>query len=548
MRLSNPKTKVETGFDYVVHSINVITPFGKKVVKELTPYAPGEEDQLISALNQLEQTMDFIRSQTSKVELLLEVFQKMYDNTFTIERSKNSVLSMVELFEMKTLLLQMRWIREMQRSLTCPLPEEFLLDDVDCVLDILDPSRERINTFYLYDTFSKRLSDLREEKRSIEIEVRKEQKELRRKVEGTYGISMTPKFLYLVSKADKGLLERAATIPELSLYAEDYMTTTFTLKSSPAVHELRKRLEEMNEAIEEEELSVRERLSSEIGSHRQLLQDTCTKIGIFDFAIAKAFYAGQNHCVKPEITKEHVLEIQDGRFLMVEEVLRRKGKNYCPVTLMLEDGVTCITGANMGGKTVTLKMAGMCAMLAQHGFFVPCGRAKIGLSNYIHILIGDSQNVQRGLSSFGSEMEELKDILDHSKERTLLLIDEIASGTNPLEGLALTKSLVHYFSERPYITLITTHYDHVANAGEIRNMQVRGLAGANFEHLAREIRYANRKERIEIIGKYMDYRLDLVIEDPKIPKDALNIAQMLGINNEIIEQAKTYMEDRKDEK
>lgn len=548
MRLSNPKTKGETGFDYVVHSINVITPFGKKVVKELAPYAPGEEDELIFALNELEQTLNIIRSEPEKVELLLEVFQKVYDNSFTIERSKNSVLSMVELFEMKTLLLQMKWIREMQSSLTSPLPAGFLVDDVDCVLDILDPSRERINTFYLYDTFSQRLSNLREEKRRIETEIRKEQKEQRRKVEGVYGISMTPKFEYLVSKADKSLLERAATIPELSLYAEDYMTTTFTLKSSPAVYEQRKRLEEMNEAIEEEELSVRERLSFEIGCHRQLLLDNCTKIGIFDFTIAKAFYAEQNHCVRPQITEEHVLEVQEGRLLTVEEILRKKGKDYCPVTLMLRDGVTCITGANMGGKTVSLKMAGMCAMLAQHGFFVPCSGAKIGLSNYIHILIGDSQNVQRGLSSFGSEMEELKDILDHSKERTLLLIDEIASGTNPLEGLALTKSLVHYFSERPYITLITTHYDHVANAGEIRNMQVRGLAGANFEHLAREIRYANRKERIEIIGKYMDYRLEEVVENPKIPKDALNIAQMLGINREIIEQAKTYMEDRKDEK
>jgi DNA mismatch repair ATPase MutS len=156
--------------------------------------------------------------------------------------------------------------------------------------------------------------------------------------------------------------------------------------------------------------------------------------------------------------------------------------------------------------------------------------------------------VQRGLSSFGSEMEELKDILEHSKDRTLLLIDEIANGTNPIEGLALTKSIVHYLSKRLYITLITTHYDNVASEDNSRNLQVRGLAGANFENLAREIRYANRRERIEIIGKYMDYRLYEVEGEKEIPKDALNIAKMLGIGNEIIEQAKQYMEDRNDEK
>ena len=201
----------------------------------------------------------------------------------------------------------------------------------------------------------------------------------------------------------------------------------------------------------------------------------------------------------------------------------------------------------MGGKTITLKMVGQCSLLAQHGFYVPCSRAKIGLSSYVHILIGDSQNVQRGLSSFGSEMEELKEILDRSKDRALLLIDEIASGTNPVEGMALTKSIVNYLSEKSYISVITTHFDNVT-AGKVRNMQVRGLAGVDYELLTREIRYANRKERIEIISKYMDYRLYEVADNKEIPKDALNIAQMLGIDREIIEQARKYMEDPKDEK
>jgi DNA mismatch repair ATPase MutS len=92
----------------------------------------------------------------------------------------------------------------------------------------------------------------------------------------------------------------------------------------------------------------------------------------------------------------------------------------------------------MGGKTVSLKLAGMIPILAQYGFFVPADNARIGLSNYMQILIGDSQSVERGLSSFGSEMEELKEIIDRSQDRSLFLIDEIASGTNPVEGLALT--------------------------------------------------------------------------------------------------------------
>ena len=195
----------------------------------------------------------------------------------------------------------------------------------------------------------------------------------------------------------------------------------------------------------------------------------------------------------------------------------------------------------MGGKTISLKLTGMVAILAQYGYFVPCKKARVGLSNFMQILIGDSQSIERGLSSFGSEMEELKEIIDNSKDRSLLLIDEIASGTNPVEGLALTKSIVDYLKTKTYISLITTHFETVTADKDVVNMQVTGLANVDFEKLNREIRYANRRERINIIQKYMDYRLKRVDDAAEIPKDALNIAKMLGISSSIIEKAKEYI-------
>jgi len=204
----------------------------------------------------------------------------------------------------------------------------------------------------------------------------------------------------------------------------------------------------------------------------------------------------------------------------------------------LSVGVTAITGANMGGKTISLKMIGQIALLAQYGLYVPCEFASLGLSNYIHLLVGDGQNVQRGLSSFGSEMEELREILDRAQERSLILIDEIASGTNPTEGLALTRSFIRYFSQKPYITVITTHFDHATVGEHIVNLQVRGLASADFDRLHRELSYANRRERIEIIAKYTDYRLMRVDRIDQVPREALNIASMLGIYPEIIDEAR----------
>ena len=105
----------------------------------------------------------------------------------------------------------------------------------------------------------------------------------------------------------------------------------------------------------------------------------------------------------------------------------------------------------------------------------------------------------------------------------------------------VTRSIVDYLKQQPYITLLTTHFEAVTEDTDVRNLQVMGLAGADFTRLDKEIRYANRKERIKIIAKYMDYRLKVVESGSEIPRDALNIAKMLGIDKDIIERAKEYI-------
>lgn len=526
-----------------MHSINVMTPFGKKRIKELVPFLPGDEDRLNHEFRKLEELLALATEEPHTVDLLVETFMDMKDVSFTIERSKNNVLSVVELFEIKSLLLKMKRIIELLEAAGRPLPEEFILTDTMELLDIIDPRKDRMNTFYIYDEFSEKLGELRKRKRELEISVRKAQKVIKQQIETKYGITLTPKFDYCVSKSNKELVKIIKEIPELTSGDEDYLSVTFVLKNTEEIDELIRETDRLNETLEEEELRIQEVLSNEIWRFSETLLKNCEKIGELDFTLSKAIYAKQHRCVKPDLVKEHIIEFEEGRHLVVEEILNRKDKPYCPVSIRLEDGVTCITGANMGGKTVSLKLAGLVAILTQYGFFVPCRSAKVGLSNYIHILIGDSQSVQRGLSSFGSEMEELKEILDNSRDRSLILIDEIASGTNPYEGLALTKSLVGYLKARPYISLITTHFDSVTVGEGIKNMQVRGLADADFTKLEKEIRYANRRERIEIIQKYMDYRLYHAENDEEIPKDALNIARMLGIYDEIIENAKKIMNE-----
>ncbi len=539
-RLANVKTRTETGFDFVMTHLDLNTPFGKSLLKESKPFFPGQEEELRRELDRVEEMTAFVRESERQVSRIQETFMVMKDLSYTIQRCHKNTLSVVELFEVKSLLLGMEAIARLCAETSSPVPEEFILEDVSGLLDQLDPRHDRLNTFYIYDDFSEKLAELRKQKHDYELSIRRAQKARKKEIQKEYGISLTPKFDVIIQRTSDDL-EVARQIEDLVQTSEDYMTVTFELKPGEEIYELVRDMDQIEAEIDEEELLVREKLSGQVAEFSDVITRNCGRIGALDLALAKAIYGIRHNCVKPEIVEEHVVEIEEGRHLQVEEILHSKGKEYCPISISLKDGVTCITGANMGGKTISLKLSGLVPLLAQYGFFVPCKRAKIGLSNYMQILIGDSQSVERGLSSFGSEMEELKQILDSGQDRSLFLIDEIASGTNPIEGLALTKSLIDYLKVRPYISLITTHFEAVTEEPDIVNMQVRGLADADFRKLDSELTLANRKERINIISKYMDYRLYTVTENREIPKDALNIAKMLGLNEEIIEGAKKYI-------
>lgn len=579
-RLANVKTRRETGLDYVMFSLDLNTPFGKKQLKEVRPYYPGEEAELRDELDRVEQMIAFVKQNQILTDKIQEVFMEVKDATLTIERSGAVTLSTVELFEIKSLLLQMRQLRKLTmeheigdyqgahcccaaepsadsaasevRAENMPaaraegeaavdtVPREYFLADTEDLLDELDPRRDRMNTFYIYNEFSPKLDAYRTKKKEYEQQIRREQKQAREELRKKYGVQLTPKFDIVVAKSHPDF-EMIQSLEELEMTDQDYMSVTLQLKPTEKIYEFVQAAEELNAEIEQEEERVREMLSRKIAEKEAVLLENCEKMGALDLALARAIYAMKHDLTKPEIVEEHVISFEDGRNLQVEDIIREKGKTFCPISLSLADGVTMITGANMGGKTISLKLAGQIPILAQYGFFVPAKHTKIGLSNYMQILIGDSQSVERGLSSFGSEMEELKEILDKGQERSLILIDEIASGTNPTEGTALTKSLVDYLIEKPYISLITTHFESVTEREDIVNMQVRGLADCNFTLLNREIQHANRRDRINIISKYMDYRLYRVDSEAQVPKEALSIAAMLGINKEIIEGAKKYM-------
>jgi DNA mismatch repair protein MutS2 len=261
-------------------------------------------------------------------------------------------------------------------------------------------------------------------------------------------------------------------------------------------------------------------------------------IGKLDLILGKAKYALDIKGIKPEIIEEHRIEIEDGIHPKVADFLKKKELTFTPISIVLEEGVACITGANMGGKTISLKLVGLLAAMAQYGLFVPAKKMTLGLNEFIKSSIGDMQSTDSGLSTFGGEIKTVQEAIEKSDEKGLILIDELARGTNPEEGYAISRAIVSYLKHKNSITLLTTHYDNVANQEDVVHLQVVGLSKVNIVDLAKEI---SVEKKMEIINKYMDYRLRPVEKDTEVPKDALNIASIMGLDDTIIKLAEEYL-------
>ena len=165
-RLANVKTRRETGLDYIMQSIDLNTPFGKKLLKETKPFYPGEEEELKAELDKVEAMTIFVKENSRLVEEIQPIFMEIKDVSYSIERSASQTLTVVEIYEIKSLLLSMRKLVHLGRQggQMC-IPEEYIPADTTELLDILDPRRDRINTFYIYDEFSEALRNLRGQKR-----------------------------------------------------------------------------------------------------------------------------------------------------------------------------------------------------------------------------------------------------------------------------------------------------------------------------------------------------------------------------------------------
>ena len=555
MKPFSPEVIKNLDLDDIFSRIAVHTPYGESEKKAMAPYGPEETTALIRELDHVECLTELIRANRYAFVDMRGTFSRVKDLRGTFQRLRaGEILAVTELFEIKMLSLTMKKLSETAAALKFQLPADATVHALPEVDQLLDPAGTGTPTFYIYDDYAQELRDVRTRLRELEDQILLERKRIRSGLEARLGVKIRPSGELAVGKDDRALIERLSAEPDLVYSAETYVNITYRLRGNDEIDRMCSLAEDLRSEEEAEEFQVRRVLSSALRELLPYLEENVRAIGRLDFLTAKGYFAIGFDCVRPEIIPPKtgaadglatdVLEITEGRHLKVEQQIKKsgpkEGTRYTPVSLSLTPGVTCITGANMGGKTVTLKMVGMLTAVAQYGLFVPAKAMRLTPRAFLYTSIGDLQDVDQGLSTFGAEILKVSEAVRLSEKPGLILIDELARGTNPKEGFAISLALVNHLKQAAAMTLITTHFDGLADARDVRHLQVLGLSFVDFRSVLKEME--NDPERgIELLKRSMDYRLKEIHSPEEVPKDAIQIAALMGLDDKILEEARRVL-------
>lgn len=233
---------------------------------------------------------------------------------------------------------------------------------------------------------------------------------------------------------------------------------------------------------------------------------------------------------------QRVLAFTDAYHLEEKERLSADGRTFTTQDVSVTKGVTLITGANMSGKSVALNTVFLNALLVNLGFYPFAKTAKVPLFDSYHHVGDVAADRRQGLSTFGTEVVSLKKAVQAAETATaLLVIDEPFRGTNPEEGRSLASGLVSYLQTQESFTLMATHY-RLRKQVKLRHYMSGDMILPEGAPLAEGAAIAQ-------LAAHIDYRLKDVSNAQEVPQRAIDIAGWLGLQPEIIEQAKRTSEE-----
>ena len=480
------------GFTWVMGRCEPLTPFGRERKKSVAPFPVKDIEALNRELDVVGELLAWCRANGAWVEDVRLVLERFKEIRGTLGRlgEESRILDEVDLFELKNFAINAGDLQPL--VVACGISAaRLVIPDVSAVVTALNPGQTVTRSFFLADAYSPELASIRASKQDVE----------RKLLNGSTG-------------GEAGGRE-----------------------------ELMNRRRELVVQERQAEEQVRRTLTGSLRTSLPALDDCVAVVGRFDFLLAKALLALKLNCVRPDVSECHrAFFLDDAVNPMVAAELAGRGRAFVPISVELGAGANVITGANMGGKSVVLATVTLHAALAMCGFFVPAARLEMPPLEYLFYLSDDLQSVQQGLSTFGAEVTEVGRLLGLMRHGMgLATLDEFARGTNPEEGEALMRALLEYVSRYNGFCLASTHYGNVVGKG-MRHFQVIGLKRADFEEL--RSRLDIQKERsFDQLQEHMDYRLERVEWDSPPPRDAVRVAELLGLDGELLELARAKLRD-----
>ena len=259
-------------------------------------------------------------------------------------------------------------------------------------------------------------------------------------------------------------------------------------------------------------------LSSKLSIIIKELENNVRLLGIIDFIFAKAKYAKDINGILPAINNKKEFNLIKARHPLIEK------DKVVPINISLGENYSTlvITGPNTGGKTVTLKTVGLLHLMAYSGLLIPADeKSSIYVFDNIFADIGDEQSIQESLSTFSSHMKKIIDITNNATCQSLILVDELGSGTDPIEGSCLAISILEYFHNLGSLLISTTHYQEIKNYALTHDGYINASAEFDVENLK------------------PTYNIILGIPGKS---NAFAISRKLGLNSKILDRANSLID------
>ena len=290
----------------------------------------------------------------------------------------------------------------------------------------------------------------------------------------------------------------------------DKSSTGATLFIEPqAVSKLRDEYELCRIEEDTEERRILYTLMDRIAEHEAEILEDIRVVVLLDFMFAKAKLSARMNAMEPKINMDRYIRMRTARHPMLRE------EECVPLDIEIGRGIRgiVITGPNTGGKTVAMKTVGLLSLMACSGLHVPCEEADIAMNSQVLCDIGDGQNISDNLSTFSAHIRQVNEILKSVNEESLVLLDELGSGTDPAEGMGIAIAVLEELRKSGCLFLVTTHYPEVKEYGERHEEIVNARMAFDRESLRPQYRLE--------IGKSGD-------------SCALYIAKRLGVPDEVL--------------